>query len=84
MLRKQTLTRESAERALGMRSVKHEWGVNVIDDVHTGVYTVRCTRNGHDNHGHGSQPNTLRLTPSTAREARSERLLTATAGRNSS
>jgi len=37
MLRKQTLTHESvkltrgsAERALGMRTVKHECGVNVI------------------------------------------------------
>ena len=37
MLRKQALTHESvklthgsAERALGMRTVKHEWGMNVI------------------------------------------------------
>ena len=35
---------------------------------------MRCTRNnGHDIHGHSSQQNTLRRTPSTAREARSER-----------
>ena len=31
---------------------------------------MRCTRNGHDIHGHSSQPNTLRRTPSSAREAR--------------
>ena len=51
MLRKQTLTHEcvklthgSAERALGMRTVKHEWGANVIGvvNVHTGVYNERC------------------------------------------
>ena len=67
----------SAERAMGMRTVKHEWGANVIGVVNKCtycVYTVRCTRNnGHDIHGHSSQPNTLRRTPSTVWEARSER-----------
>jgi len=80
MLRKQALTHESvklthgsAERALGMRTVKHERAVNVIGDVNKCtycVYTVRCTRNGHDIHGHSSQPNKLRRTPSTAQEGR--------------
>ena len=45
MLQKQTLTHESeklthgsAERALGMRTVKHEWGVYVIDVVNKCTY----------------------------------------------
>jgi len=61
------LTRESAERAPGMRTVKNEWGVKVMAlliNVHTGLYTVRCTRNGHVIHGSSSQQNTLHLTPS--------------------
>ena len=31
-------TRGSAERALGMRTVKHEWGVNVIGVVNKCTY----------------------------------------------
>jgi len=45
MFRKQTLTHASvklmygsAERALGMRTVKHEWGVNMIDVVNKCTY----------------------------------------------
>ena len=52
-----------------MRTVKHEWGVNVIDVVNKCTYWCICrARNGHSR-----QQNTLCLTPSTAREARSER-----------
>ena len=65
-----------------MRSVRWECGQSarvgcecdgVVNKCTYCVYTVRCTRNGHGIHGHSSQQNTLRRTPSTAREARSER-----------
>jgi len=69
-LGKRTLTHESvklthvnAERALGMRTVKHEWGVNVIGVVNKCTYwcIYRALKlvTVNDIHGHSSQLNTL-------------------------
>ena len=56
---------------------QHEWGVNAIGVVNKctywSIYRALQLVTVNDIYAHSSQQNTLRLTPSTAREARSER-----------